>query len=180
MTRNPTDVPLDLSPADRITAAVKRLGADEVVELATALLAGYDAGDEFLLFVGGRHAEGILDGAPPLYWPELWGARALLHVWNDSATPGVIAALTNQAWRVREMATRVVAERGLDAAPVLRTMLTDDTARVRASAARALSEIGEAADVDLLAPLFSDPEIDVRRGAGAARKRLEQRFGTAG
>ena len=75
-------IPID-SPTDaRIEAAASRYGADEVVARAIALMAGANAGEDFLLYVGGRHAQGLLDGAPPLYWPELWGARALLHVWN--------------------------------------------------------------------------------------------------
>lgn len=81
--------------------------------------------------VGGEHARGILDGAPVLYWPELWGTRALLYVWNDSAVIAVTAALHNQAWRVREMAARVAAARGLDVAPILVGMLGDDPAGAR-------------------------------------------------
>src|SRR3990170_5116831 len=97
-TPDPADM-LDLPIADRVSAAVKRYGEPEVIARATALLAGVNAGEEFLLYAGGRHAKGVLDGAPPLYWPELWGARALLYVWADSAVPAVVAGLDNQAWR---------------------------------------------------------------------------------
>jgi hypothetical protein len=157
----------DIDPAlpieQRIAAAVADLGEAGVVTRALALIAGQNAGEEFLLTVGGEHAQGILDGAPVLYWPELWGMRALLYVWNDTAVIAVTAGLQNQAWRVREMATRVAAARGLDVVPVLGELLTDDVARVRAAAARALGALGD--DIQVITPLLKDPELDVRRGA---------------
>jgi len=170
-----TDIPLDASPSDRLAVAVETFGERDVVDRAKALLAGLNAGDDFLLWVGGHHAQGILDGAPPLYWPEVWGARALLAVWDDSAAAGVESGLTNQAWRVREMCARVVAARALPLAGILSTMLTDDVPRVRAAAALALGEVGEASDADDIRRLFRDPEIDVRRAAERAHKRLAAR-----
>ena len=163
------------TPATRVADAVTSLGESAVVERAIALLAGFNAVEEFLLVAGGSHAQGLLDGAPPLYWPEVWGARVLLYVWNDTATDAVLAGLQNQAWRVREMCCRVAAARHLAAAEYLRELLTDDTARVRAAAARALGVVGSAADVDVLARLFRDPEIDVRRAAQQARSAIEKR-----
>ncbi|MCY7412954.1 MAG: HEAT repeat domain-containing protein, partial [Salinibacterium sp.] len=142
---------------------------------AVALVGGFNLGEEFLLVVGGRHAQGILGGAPPLYWPELWGTRALLYVWDDSAASAVTAALGNQAWRVREMATRVAAARALPVVEALTALLTDEVARVRASAARALGAVGEPSDVDSLRLLLKDPEIDVRRGAQQGLDALRSR-----
>ncbi len=165
----------DDTPATRVADAITALGEDGVVERAIALLAGFNVGEEFLLVAGGSHAQGLLDGAPPLYWPEVWGARVLLYAWNDTATDAVLAGLQNQAWRVREMCCRVAAARSLDAAEYLRELLTDDTARVRAAAARALGAVGSVADVELLANLFRDPEIDVRRAAQQARSAIEKR-----
>ena len=138
-----------------------------------SLIAGNNEGEDFLLYVGGEHARGILEGAPVLYWPELWGTRALLYVWNDSAVMAVTAALDNQAWRVREMAARVAAARGLEVEGILTGLLTDDVARVRAAAARALGAVGS--DVEALKPLLKDPEIDVRRGAQQAIDALRKR-----
>jgi len=163
------------TPATRVADAVTTLGEDAVVERAIGLLAGLNVGNEFLLVAGGTHAQGLLDGAPPLYWPEVWGARVLLYAWNDTATDAVLAGLQNQAWRVREMCTRVAAARHLPAAEYLRELLTDDTARVRAAAARALGELGTADDLELLSTLFKDPEIDVRRAAQQARSSIEKR-----
>ena len=158
-------VAIDDSTEERLAAAVAKWGTAEVVQRAVALVGGFNSGEEFLLVVGGRHAQGILGGAPPLYWPELWGTRALLYVWDDSAAPAVAAALANRAWRVREMATRVVATRSLPVAEALAELLRDEVARVRASAARALGAVGDASAVEALRPLLKDPEIDVRRGA---------------
>ena len=163
------------TPATRVADAVTILGEDGVVERAIALLAGFNVGDEFLLVAGGTHAQGLLDGAPPLYWPEVWGARVLLYAWNDTATDAVLAGLQNRAWRVREMCARVAAARNLPAAPYLRELLTDDTARVRAAAARALGVLGTVDDVELLSTLFKDPEIDVRRAAQQAKVALEKK-----
>ena len=159
-------IPVDLPIEKRLAAAVAEFGEDAVVLRSLSLLAGHNEGEDFLLYLGGEHARGILEGAPVLYWPELWGTRALLYVWNDSAAVAVTAALNNQAWRVREMATRVAAARRLAVEPVLAELLTDDVARVRAAAARALGTVGS--DLEALKPLLKDPDIDVRRGAQQA------------
>jgi len=172
----PDDVPVDLPIEARIAAAVDQYGEAAVVLRSISLIAGNNEGEEFLLVVGGEHAQGILDGAPVLYWPELWGTRALLYVWNDTAVTAVAAALENQAWRVREMATRVVAARGLDFASALEGLLTDDVARVRAASARALGAIGTIEHVEAIKPLLKDPEIDVRRGAQQGIDALRKRF----
>jgi HEAT repeat protein len=165
----------DDTPASRVSDAISTLGETEVVDRAIALLAGFNVGDEFLLIAGGTHAQGILDGAPPLYWPEVWGARVLLYAWNDSASDAALAGLQNRAWRVREMCTRVAVARSLPAAALLRELLTDEVARVRAASARALGDLGTADDVELLKNLFRDPEIDVRRAAQQAIASIEKR-----
>ena len=170
-----SDIRPDDSPQDRVAAAIAILGETEVVERAVALLAGLNAGEEFLIVAGGPHAQGLLDGAPPLYWPEVWGARVLLYAWNDSAVDAVTAGLQNQAWRVREMCARVAGARSLPVAVPARELLTDDNARVRAAGARLLGEIGEASDAELLTNLFRDAEIEVRRAAQQSIAKLQKR-----
>ena len=174
---NDTDYPIDLdAPTEqRIEAAAAHWSERDIVDKSLALIGGLSAGDEFLLIVGGRHAEGVLAGAPVLYWPELWGTRALLYVWDDSAAVAVSAALTNQAWRVREMATRVAAARDLPVAETLRALLTDDVPRVRGAAARALGALGSQDDAELIKRLLKDKEIDVRRAAGQGLEALSSR-----
>ena len=174
-TEIPADIPIDAPPAERITAAVAALGEDEVISRSIALLAGFNVGDEFLLWVGGVHAQGIIDGAPALYWPEVWGARALLYVWDDKAADAVKAGLTNQAWRVREMSAKVVAARSLPFVKSVSDLATDEVARVRAQAARTLGEIADARSVEVLTALLADSDIDVRRQAGPALAAVKDR-----
>jgi HEAT repeat protein len=168
-------VQIDDSPGDRIAAAVARFGEKVVVDRSASLLSGGNEGEEFLLIVGGRHAQGVLDGAPPLYWPEVWGARALSFVWADSARSAVHRGLGDRAWRVREMCARVVFLRRLDEQEALSTLLSDEVARVRGAAARALGEIGDASHVEALTLLLKDDEKEVRRSAHDAMVRLEKR-----
>ncbi|WP_181062730.1 HEAT repeat domain-containing protein [Pseudoclavibacter sp. RFBG4] len=173
---NPAPVPVDLPLEQRLAAAVERYGQSEFVERVLNLMKGYDEGDDLLLYVGGDHAQGILDGAPVLYWPELWGTRALLYVWDESAAPAAIGTLGNPAWRVREMGARVVAARELPAASELAGLLGDSVARVRSAAARSLAAVGTLEDVDRLRPLLKDPEIEVRRSAQQGLDALRARF----
>ncbi|MBC7723455.1 MAG: HEAT repeat domain-containing protein [Burkholderiaceae bacterium] len=170
-----SDVPIDQPTEARIAAAVARYGADEVVTRSIALMGGANAGEDFLLYVGGRHAQGLLDGAPPLYWPELWGARALLHVWNQQAVTAVIAGLDNQAWRVREMCARVALERELHVATKMVELTSDEVPRVRAAAAHAIAAIGTTDHLEIIAALLKDPEKEVRRAAQQSRDALQRR-----
>lgn len=168
-------VPVERPTAERIHAAVNHYGEATVIDSAIALLRGKNAGKDFLLYAGGRHALGILEGAPALYWPELWGARTLLHVWSDSAAPYIVAGLTNQAWRVREMCAKVILLRGLEVAPKLVRLTTDEVPRVRVAALHALAAQGTAAHIPTVEQRLRDPEKDVRRVAQQARDLLASR-----
>jgi hypothetical protein len=170
-------VPLDASPGDRIALAVERFGEADVADRAAALLTGTNEGEEFLLWVGGRHAQGVLDGAPALYWPEVWGARALLYAWDDRAAPAIRDGLDNQAWRVREMCCRVVAARALPFGTELVPLLRDEVARVRGNAARAIGFVGDESHALEVTKVLKDPELDVRKQVGAALKQLTERLG---
>lgn len=170
------DIPIDLPTGERLQYAIRHYGEQVVEQKAIALLRGENAGKDFLLYAGGRHGLGILDGAPPLYWPELWGARALLFVWDDSAAPLVIAGLSDRAWRVREMCARVVLERNLPAASELVRLTTDENPRVRSAALRALAAQGTAEHHSTIAQRFSDPDKSVRPVAQQARDTLRARL----
>ena len=176
-------IPLDEPLEARIALAVGRYGQERVAAMAVGLLRARDEGDDILLYLGGRHAQGVLDGAPALYWPELWGARALGYVWGegaeaDAATSAILAGLGNQAWRVREMCAKVCVTRGIGGPAALSVLLADEVARVRSAAARALAEIGHAEHLDLLRPLVKDPDKDVRRAAQKSLDRLRERTRT--
>jgi hypothetical protein len=172
-------VPLDDSPGDRIAAAVALYGEKVVAERAASLLRGENEGEEFLLWVGGRHAQGVLDGAPPLYWPEVWGARALTFVWDDSAASAVHRGLADQAWRVREMSARVVLTRLLPETDALLALLDDEVARVRVAAARALGAVAGLEVRERLIALLQDAEKEVRRAAHDAVVTIEKRLGSS-
>lgn len=158
-------MPVNLPLEERIEAAIEVYGERAVVSRSLGLLDGQNEGTDFLLFVGGEHAQGILNGAPVLYWPELWGLRALQYVWDDTAIAPVLKAVANPAWRVREMAARVIATRGLPAVDELLVLAKDATPRVRTAAARALGAVGSMEDLESIRALTKDPMVEVRRGA---------------
>jgi len=94
--------------------------------------------------LGGPPADWVRTGgrAGPDYWLRVWAARGLLYAWHGSARAAVRSALTDEAWRVREMAVRVAAERGLsEERTLVESLCHDDSARVRAAAKKALGRL---------------------------------------
>ena len=170
------DLPIDLPTDERIRAAVAHYGENVVIDNSVALLRAKNAGKDFLLYAGGRHALGILEGAPALYWPELWGARALLHVWGEQAAPYIVVGLNNQAWRVREMCAKVVLLRGLQVVPKLVRLTTDEHPRVRSAALHALADQGTEANIATIEVRLRDSDKEVRRAAQQARDAIRSRL----
>jgi hypothetical protein len=130
----------DKTPRESVEQECERRGIASVVNGCSDLLNGKPVDDELVLALGGPPAEWVRTGEPsgPDYWLRVWGARGLLYAWDDSAGPAVLQALSDEAWRVREMALKVVARHGLQEASSQVERLRDDpSARVRASAARA-------------------------------------------
>lgn len=112
-----------------------------MVDSCLAVLHGQEYDEDLLLVIGSPGAGSVLAGGEAGvsgYWPRAWALRALLYPWEDRASSVVIAAACDQAWRVREMAAKVIARHriddGLDAVGWL---LTDPVPRVRATAGRA-------------------------------------------
>lgn len=65
--------------------------------------------------------------------------RGLLWAWAEAAVPAVLAGLTDEHWRVREMAAKVAARHRVDEALASLTLLSGDPVpRVRTAAERAL------------------------------------------
>jgi hypothetical protein len=118
-----------------------------VVEDCVTILNGRHVSEDFLRVIGGPSAENVLqgrDGGVDGYWPRVWATRGLLHVWDDVATDAIIDATAHEAWRVREMAAKVIARQhvrpAIDAVVML---LEDENARVRTAASRAFRIVAE-------------------------------------
>lgn len=111
-----------------------------------ALLEGREADAELIVALGGPPAHWALSGevGGPSYWLRVWAARGLLWAWEDEALPAVMAALGDDAWRVREMAAKVVARHRLgDALSTVAGLQHDPTPRVRTAASRAVVQLTE-------------------------------------
>jgi HEAT repeat protein len=136
-----------VTPKQSVEFDCDRRGRDAVVHDCVAILAGQYPDADFLRAIGGPSAETVLEGlAGGLdgYWPRVWAARGLLHVWDDIATDAIIDATTHDAWRVREMAAKVIARHHVKSAiDAVVTLLDDENARVRAAASRAFRTVGD-------------------------------------
>jgi hypothetical protein len=132
------------TPRQSIEEECARRGTAELVAGCMDLLAGRDADDGLILALGGPPARWVVSGeaSGPDYWLRVWAARGLLWAWDDQALPSIRAAFQDEAWRVREMALKVVARHRLDDVIEQVAELQDDPVpRVRAAASRALIRI---------------------------------------
>jgi hypothetical protein len=132
------------TPRQSIEQECARRGKDAVVAGCIELLNGGEGDAELILALGGPPARWVVTGEPsgPLYWLRVWATRGLLWAWDDAAFQSLEAALNDGAWRVREMALKVVARHRLE--DVLSTVVAlqeDPAPRVRAAASRALMRI---------------------------------------
>jgi len=131
-----------VTPRQSVEAECARRGTPAVVKGCVAFLEGRGSDERLLVALGGPHADAVLGGAeggPGGYWPRVWGARGLLYAWEDSAARSVVHATTDDAWRVREMALKVIARHRLDeAAEAASGAMEDPVPRVRRAAERAL------------------------------------------
>jgi HEAT repeat protein len=131
-------------PRRSVEALGEELGRDAVINACVALVEGRDVDGRIIHALGGPPARwAVVGGEPgPDYWLRVWALRGLLWLWDDAATSTMVVALTDEAWRVREMAAKVAARHRInDAHAVLLTLRDDPSARVRASVARAIASI---------------------------------------
>ncbi|MGZ5400835.1 MAG: HEAT repeat domain-containing protein [Nocardioides sp.] len=117
------------------------------------------------------------------YWLRTWGARGLLHVWDDPdgrATDAIVAGLADDHWRPAEMCLKVVAAHDVAGAGDAAAALADhDLPRVRAAAMRALAVAGDTEHVEVVRGHLDDPDPAVRRAAGRSLECLTQRLDLA-
>jgi hypothetical protein len=107
------------------------------------------------------------------YWLRTWGARGLLHVWDDAATGAVVAGLSDEHWRPAEMCLKVTARHEVAGAGDGAAALADhELPRVRAAAMRALALAGDTEHVEVVRYRLDDPDEAVRRAAARALERL--------
>ncbi|HVA85608.1 MAG TPA: hypothetical protein VNF73_04720 [Candidatus Saccharimonadales bacterium] len=131
-----------LTPRQSVEDECERRGRHAVVSGCVDILQGREVDDALIVALGGPHAEQVLAGAEggkSGYWPRVWAARGLLHVWNPAATIAIADATTDEAWRVREMAAKVIAAHQVgDALGPVVDLREDPVPRVRAAADRAV------------------------------------------
>ena len=144
----PTQSGWDLTPRQSVEIECARRGRDQVVAGCIALLQGRDVDDNLLYALGGPNAGIVLDDGPlqrNQYWRRVWAARGLLHVWDDRAESAIVEATTDEHWRVREMAAKVVAAHQVgDALDAVAALRDDLVPRGRAAADRAVRMVSAA------------------------------------
>ena len=129
-----------VTPRASIEAECARRGRDAVVADCRELLRGGVVDAAVVAALAGPGAPRWLDpDRDDRYWLRVWGARGLLWAWDDAALPEIRTALDDEAWRVREMALKVVARHGVEELLTDVVPLGDDPVpRVRRAAERAL------------------------------------------
>lgn len=133
-------------PRERARAECARRGKEAFVAGCMDLLSGREADADLIFALGGGPARWAVEGGEPGpdYWLRVWAARGLLWVWDDQASPPVVNALRDEAWRVREMAVKVAARhRVAGATSTIAELCTDENARVRAAAERAAHHLSD-------------------------------------
>ena len=133
------------TPRESVKAEFERRGSEAVIKGCIRILDGTAVDEGLVVALGGPAAQQVIDGYEgglTGYWPRVWATRGLLHAWDDTAALSVIRATTDDSWRVREMAARVIARHhvgdGLDA--VLR-LNGDSNERVRKAANKAVEAL---------------------------------------
>ena len=107
------------------------------------------------------------------YWVRTWGARGLLHCWDDSATAAVVAGLGDAHYRPAEMCLKVAAKHDVaGAGPGAAALVGHGLPRVRGNALRTLGFVGDTEHVEAVLGALDDPDEGVRRQAARAYERM--------
>ena len=111
------------------------------------------------------------------FWVRSWGARGLLHVWDERATPAVVAGLADEHYRPAEMCLKVVARHDVaGAGDGAARLARHDLPRVRAHAMRALAVVGDSEHLAVVEAALDDDHVDVRRRAARTLELLARRL----
>jgi HEAT repeats len=169
--------------AELIAGLAARVGVPRFVAVCTDLMAGAER-EEYAEELRGltghdrQQGDGVLDHEVwQDYWVRTWGARGLLHVWDDSATDAIVTGLADSHWRPAEMCLKVAARHEVAGTGDGAAALADhDLPRVRAQAMRALAVTGDSEHVDVVREHIDDQDAEVRRQAGRALAAVERRL----
>jgi HEAT repeat protein len=168
--------PADLEALPRELLGELRTHRDEreVVAACCDLLSGGAPEDhaDLLPYLAGRPGAAYFEQGWADYWPRVWGARALLYVWDDDAAPVVAAGLGDPAWRVAELCLKVSARHELPVGDAAASLAGHALARVREAAVRALGACGDVEHVAVVASALDDEDEAVRRSADRALDRM--------
>ena len=174
---------LDAHVSALVAELAGHVGERAVVDVCCRLLAGEPREDHLdeLRYLAGRSfdaGDGALDPEVwPDYWVRTWGARGLLHVWDDAATDAVVAGLADDHWRPAEMCLKVVTRHEVGGAgDAAAPLTTHELPRTRAQALRALGAVGDTEHVAAVEACLEDDDAEVRRRAAAALERLRERL----
>jgi hypothetical protein len=177
------DVPLGVLVAE----LVSHVGEQAVVTLCLDLLEGApreDHPEELTYLTGLSFDPGSLTldrSRWKEYWTRAWGARGLLHVWDDRAAPAVVAGLDDEHWRPAENCLKVATRRELgEAGPGAVRLLGHELARVRAQALRTLGAARDTEHQAAVRARLDDEHPDVRRQAARALERMATRLDVEG
>jgi hypothetical protein len=169
--------------AKLIADLAARLGVPRFVAVCTDLMAGAEREqyvDELRALTGHdwHPGDGVFDReAWQDYWVRTWGARGLLHIWDDGATDAVVRGLGDEHWRPAEMCLKVAAKHDVAGTGDGAAALADhDLPRVRAQAMRALGVTGDSEHVDAVRDHLDDEDAEVRKQAARALDALGKRL----
>ena len=169
--------------AELISGLAARLGVPRFVAVCTDLMAGADREEyvEELRSLTGHDwhpGDGVFDReAWQDYWVRTWGARGLLHAWDDSATDAVVRGLADEHWRPAEMCLKVAARHEVAGTGDRAAALADhELPRVRTQAMRALAVSGDSEHLADVRDRLDDEDAEVRKQAARALDALERRL----
>jgi hypothetical protein len=170
--------------ANLIKGLAVHIGSDAFLSLCLDLMAGGDRNryvEELRSLTGHAWEPGdsVFDHSKwPDYWVRTWGARGLLHSWDDRATDSIVAGLGDEHWRPAEMCLKVVARHDVaGAADGVVQLLLHPLPRVRIQALRAIAVVGDTEHLEAVLAANGDDRADVRhnvhRSVEAMRLRLD-------
>jgi hypothetical protein len=169
--------------AELIAGLAVRLGVPRFVAVCTDLMAGADREeyvDELRSLTGHdwHPGDGVFDRETwQDYWVRTWGARGLLHVWDDSATDAVVRGLADEHWRPAEMCLKIAARHEVAGSGDGAAALADhELPRVRAQAMRALAVTGDSEHLAVVRDRLDDEDAEVRKQAARGLDALERRL----